>query len=165
MSLNAKKLVIAVIGIFFLGALLVVGAIESNKRIVGKKAFIKVAMNSKKCVDCHTTKSPSLVEQWKDSKHALRGVGCMECHKAEKSDPDAWQHEGSSIAVIVSPKDCAKCHVKENQQFQASHHADGGKILGSLDNVLAEVVEGDTHGLSLNGQSSAAINGCWQCQG
>ncbi len=165
MSLNAKKIVIAIIGIFFLGALLVVGAIESNKRIVGKKAFIKVAMNSKKCVDCHTVKSPSLVEQWRDSKHALRGVGCMECHQAEKSDVDAWEHEGASIAVIVSPKDCAKCHIKENQQFQASHHADAGKILGSLDNVLAEVVEGDTHQFSFNGQSPAAINGCWQCHG
>jgi hydroxylamine dehydrogenase len=29
------------------------------------------------------------------------------------------------------------------QEFVGSHHAKGGRILGSLDNVLAEVVEGN----------------------
>jgi hypothetical protein len=87
------------------------------------------------------------------------------CHEAQKTDVDAWEHEGNLIAVIVSPKDCSKCHSKENEEFQASHHADAGKIIGSLDNVLAEVVEGNTGRLGLDGNSPAAINGCWQCHG
>ncbi|MBT3923437.1 MAG: hydroxylamine oxidoreductase [Nitrospina sp.] len=165
MSLNTKKIVIAVIGLFFLGALLIVGGIESNKRVLGKKAFIKVSTSSKNCVDCHTVTSPSLVEQWRDSKHAMKGVGCIECHEAKPADADAWEHEGALVAVVVSPKDCSKCHANENDQFQASHHADAGKIIGSLDNVLAEVVEGNMGRLSMNGQSPAAINGCWQCHG
>ncbi|MFQ5672548.1 MAG: multiheme c-type cytochrome [Nitrospinales bacterium] len=165
MSLNTKRIIIAVIGLFFLGALLVVGAIEGNKRIVGKKAAIKIPASSELCIDCHTVTTPSLVEQWRDSKHALKGVACFDCHEAEKTEVDAWDHEGFLIAVIVSPKDCSKCHQTQNDQFQASHHADAGKILGSLDNVLAEVVEGDTHRLSLNGASPAAVNGCWQCHG
>jgi hydroxylamine dehydrogenase len=165
MSLNTKRIVILVIGVFFLGALLIVGAVENNKRVVGKKAAIKVSQTSKKCVECHTSTSPSLVEQWRNSKHALRGVGCIDCHEAQKTDKDAWEHEGKLIAVIVSPADCSKCHSKENEQFQSSHHADAGKILGSLDNVLAEVVEGNTGRLGLDGQSPAAINGCWQCHG
>ncbi|MHC4819704.1 MAG: multiheme c-type cytochrome, partial [Planctomycetota bacterium] len=49
-----------------------------------------------------------------------------------------------------------------------SHHAKGGRILGSLDNVLAEVVEGNnafvTPGFP-EGVSAAAVNGCWQCHG
>jgi len=165
MSLNTKKIVIAVIGLFFMGALLIVGGIESNKRVLGKKAYIKVSATSENCVDCHTVTSPSLVEQWRDSKHALKGVGCVECHAAESTDADAWEHEGTLVAVVVSPKDCSKCHADENEQFQASHHADAGKIIGSLDNVLAEVIEGDMGRLSLNGQSPVAINGCWQCHG
>jgi len=116
-------------------------------------------------VDCHTVTSPSLVEQWRDSKHAMKGVGCIECHEAKPADADAWEHEGALVAVVVSPKDCSKCHANENDQFQASHHADAGKIIGSLDNVLAEVVEGNMGRLSMNGQSPAAINGCWQCHG
>ena len=165
MSLNTKKIVIVVIGLFFLGSLLIVGAIESNKRTLGKKSAIKVSAPNKNCVDCHSVKSPSLVEQWRDSKHAIRGVACMDCHEAEKTDADAWEHEGNTIAVIVSPKDCSKCHSRENEEFQASHHADAGKIIGSLDNVLAEVVEGNTGRLGLDGNSPAAINGCWQCHG
>ncbi len=77
-------------------------------------------------------------------------------------------HEGAQIAVIVSPADCAKCRAREVQEFSDSHHAAAGKILGSLDNVLAEVVEGD-HGFITEafpeGVSAAAVNGCWQCHG
>ncbi|MFQ5717038.1 MAG: multiheme c-type cytochrome [Nitrospinales bacterium] len=165
MSLNAKRIVIAIIGLFFLGALLIVGAIESNKRILGKKAAIKIPAQSESCVECHTVTTPSLIEQWRDSKHALKGVGCFDCHQAKETDADAWKHEDRLIAVIVSPKDCSKCHQAENEQFQGSHHANAGKILGSLDNVLAEVVEGDMHRLALNGASPVAVNGCWQCHG
>ena len=77
-------------------------------------------------------------------------------------------HYGERISTIVSPKDCSTCHSKEVSEFEASHHAQGGKILGSLDNVLAEVVEG-TRALKTPafpmGVSAAAVNGCWQCHG
>ena len=36
-----------------------------------------------------------------------------------------------------------------------SHHAEAAKFIGSLDNVLGEIVEGRL----------AAVNGCWQCHG
>ena len=52
---------------------------------------------------------------------------------------------------------------KETKEFKDSHHARGGKILGSLDNVLAEVVEG--HTAFNNGANPAAASGCWQCHG
>ena len=54
------------------------------------------------------------------------------------------------------------------EEFEGSHHAKAGRILGSLDNVLAEVVEGN-HGMVTaafpQGVSAAAVNGCWQCHG
>jgi len=43
-----------------------------------------------------------------------------------------------------------------------------GRILGSLDNVLAEVVEGNKGMLTPGfpeGVSASAVNGCWQCHG
>jgi cytochrome c553 len=53
-------------------------------------------------------------------------------------------------------------------EFTGSHHSKAGRILGSLDNVLAEVVEGN-RGLKTaafpQGNSAAAVNGCWQCHG
>ena len=44
---------------------------------------------------------------------------------------------------IALPKDCARCHTKEGEEFAHSHHSKGARILGSLDHVLAEVVEGN----------------------
>ncbi len=128
----------------------------------------KLSEKSKKCIECHKDKTPALYDHWGDSKHYRANVGCYECHRAEPEDNDAFKHEGEVIAVIVSPRDCAKCHPQEVQEFKDSHHAKAGRILGSLDNILAEVVEGNrsfkTPGFP-SGNSAAAVNGCWQCHG
>lgn len=107
------------------------------------------------CLGCHTTRTPVIVQQWKTSRHAQVGTGCLECHAAAETDTDAFMHNGNLIATIVTPNDCAACHREIVEEFQASHHAKAGDILGSLDNVLGEVVEG----------LPAAANGCQQCHG
>jgi formate-dependent nitrite reductase cytochrome c552 subunit len=120
------------------------------------------------CVACHKQESGSIYEQWGGSKHYRANVGCFECHTASEKDPDAYEHYGQFIATIVSPKDCARCHENEVQEFNDSHHAKGGRILGSLDNTLAEVVEGNSAFVTPafpHGVSAAAVNGCWQCHG
>jgi len=114
-----------------------------------------VTKNSHRCVTCHTMKTPAIVDQWEKSSHARSGVGCFECHGAEKGDPDAYDHFGTMVSVIVSPKDCGACHPIETEQFLGSHHAKGGEVLGSLDNYLGEVVEG----------FAANVSGCQQCHG
>jgi len=123
---------------------------------------------SRKCLECHRDISKSIVQQWGSSKHFRGNVGCYECHQADQDDKDAFMHYEQTIATIVSPKDCARCHAKEVNEFVSSHHAKAGRILGSLDNVLAEVVEGNrgmvTPGFP-GGVSAAAVNGCWQCHG
>jgi hydroxylamine dehydrogenase len=123
---------------------------------------------TRECLDCHAKESPAIVEQWGASRHYRAKVGCFECHAAQAGDVDAFQHHNQRIAIIVSPQDCSACHEKETREFQGSHHAQAAKILGSLDNVLAEVVEGSrslkTPGFP-EGVSAAAVNGCWQCHG
>lgn len=109
----------------------------------------------KSCVGCHTKASPGIVGQWKKSVHASEEVTCIDCHAAGKSDPDAFEHHGSLIAIIVSPKDCSGCHEKEYNEQKGSHHAKAGQILGSLDNLLGEVVGGQP----------AVDAGCRQCHG
>ena len=120
----------------------------------------QVGKENQLCIGCHQASSPGIVGQWKLSKHSSSSVGCFECHQAEKGDKDGFQHNGFFIATIVSPKDCAQCHEQEAREFQASHHSEAAKILGSLDNVLAEVVEGN-----MKPNSPAAVSGCWQCHG
>lgn len=123
---------------------------------------------SKQCVACHREHSPALYQQWGSSKHFRGNIGCFECHGASPREPDAFTHYGQTIAILVTPRDCARCHAQEAEEFAASRHSHGARILGSLDNVLAEVVEGNramrTPAFPA-GISAAAVSGCWQCHG
>ncbi len=131
----------------------------------------ELSEKSKECLECHKDDNPGLYQQWGSSKHHGANIGCYECHAAEKGDVDVLRdgtHDDFVISTIVSPKDCAQCHEKEVNEFLNSHHSKAGRIMGSLDNLLAEVVEGN-NGLVTpafpNGVSAAAVNGCWQCHG
>ncbi len=126
---------------------------------------------TRECLDCHRDDNPGLYQQWGSSKHFGANVGCYECHQANPGDVDVLRddiHDDFVIATIVSPKDCARCHAKEVDEFENSHHSKAGRIMGSLDNLLAEVVEGN-FGMVTDaypkGVSAAAVNGCWQCHG
>ena len=100
----------------------------------------------------------------------------MECHQSSADEPDGFTHYGALIATVVTPRDCSRCHAAEAEEFAASHHAAGGNILASLDNFLAETVEGsrvpfDPHtptpgraAAPVNGLASA-FSGCQQCHG
>ena len=111
------------------------------------------------CSDCHRKQSAALVMEWERSKHAKNGVDCLACHKADQNKAGSWVHHGERISMIVTPKDCAQCHAKENEEFSRSHHALAGEILASLDNVLAEKAAG------MPGNNADAVNGCLQCHG
>lgn len=140
-------------------------AVPASAQAIGLQELSRV---SKECIECHKKSDPAVYQQWGLSKHYRGNVGCYECHRAEPDDPDAFRHYDHTIAVIVSPKDCARCHATEVAQFAGSHHSKAARILGSLDNILAEVVEGNS-GFRTdsfpNGVSAAAVSGCWQCHG
>ena len=67
-----------------------------------------ITVENKQCVSCHRNYAPALVLEWERSRHAQHGVGCVNCHKANPGEVDAWQHEGALIATLVTPKDCAR---------------------------------------------------------
>ena len=179
MSLRTKQILIGVLGLIFLLSLIFVQAMEvARKREEAGLTVqhVSIPANSKSCVECHKKLSPGIVDQWEGSTHAVKGVGCVECHQAGEKDADAFHHYGVTIATVVTPLDCSRCHPKEFKQFSASHHAKAGNILDSLDNRLAETVEGSrvpfnphspTPGVQVdkvNGMASANT-GCRQCHG
>ncbi len=57
--------------------------------------------------------------------------------------------------MIVTPNYRGRCHAKEQAQLAKSYHAQAAQFIGSLDNVLGEVVE----------SGPATNNGCRQCHG
>ncbi|WP_420266968.1 multiheme c-type cytochrome [Candidatus Magnetominusculus dajiuhuensis] len=128
----------------------------------------ELSKESQACVGCHQGTTTSIYQQWGKSKHFRANVGCYECHMKKKGDPGAFEHNGATISVIVSPKDCSKCHTKEFDEFENSHHSKAAHIIGSMDNIIADVAEGNM-GMKTEafpkGVSAAAVNGCWQCHG
>jgi len=180
MNLNQKRTVIAVLSLIFLLSLLLVQRMEVARRYaeVGLVAgSVSVPARSSSCVDCHGQSTPGIVDHWKTSTHAATGVGCVGCHEAQNGDADAYTHYGELIATVVTPKDCSVCHAEVVEEFAKSHHAAAGNILASLDNFLAETVEGarldfNPHSPTpgrpeiqqVNGLASA-FSGCQQCHG
>lgn len=179
MTLRTKQWLIFILGLAFLGSLFFV----QWKEIVRKEEELKlrpphviVPAMSQDCFNCHAQQTPGIIDHWKGSTHAEKGVGCLDCHQANKEDADAFIHYGQSIATIVTPLDCSRCHPKESEEFEHSHHAKAGNILASLDNFLAETVEGarvpfDPHSPTpgmpvgkVNGMASVN-SGCKQCHG
>jgi len=179
MSINRKQVIITVLALIFLGSLALVQFLEvvRRKQEAGLTPHpVVVPASSKSCVDCHQQQTPGIISHWEDSTHAIKGVGCVDCHQADNNDADAFNHFGATIATIVTPRDCSRCHKVEAEEFQRSHHAKAGNILASLDNFLAETVEGSRASFNphsptpgrafdkVNGMASA-FSGCQQCHG
>lgn len=179
MNLKFKQYVIGLLGILFLASLILVQYLEvlrKREEVGAVSHHIAVPASSDSCVKCHSQSSPGIIDHWKGSTHAVKGVGCVDCHQAIKGDVDGFDHYGAHIATIVTPMDCSRCHPKETKEFEKSHHAKGGFILASLDNFLAETVEGSrvpfnphspTPGKNVdmvNGMASSQT-GCTQCHG
>ena len=179
MSIRTKQTIIALLSAAFIVSLIFVQWMEVARK--QEEAGIgthhaAVPASSKTCVDCHQKSSPGIIDHWQGSTHAMKGVGCVECHLADKGDVDGFDHYGAHIATVVTPRDCGRCHKTETQEFIASHHARAGNILASLDNFLAETVEGSrepfnphspTPGrdvMMVNGMASVDT-GCKQCHG
>jgi len=179
MTLKTKQWIIATLGAAFLLSLIFVQYMEvarKQEEVGLLPRHIAVPASSAQCVDCHAKSSPGIVDHWKGSTHAAKGVGCVECHQAVTGDVDGFDHYGALIATIVTPRDCSRCHQKEATEFGQSHHAAAGNILASLDNFLAETVEGSRQPFNphsptpgkavemVNGMASS-FTGCQQCHG
>lgn len=106
------------------------------------------------CVTCHRESSPGIYSQWKESAHGQVGVNCYDCHRAEADDPDVFDHK-ELISIVVTPKDCSRCHEKEFKEFSSSYHADAVSVLDSDNNFFGRAVWGD----------KAGRTGCISCHG
>jgi hypothetical protein len=107
------------------------------------------------CASCHAEENPGLYMQWKNSGHGRNDIGCLDCHGADKADVDAFEHQGATIATLVTPKDCGACHEEIAEETSQSYHAHAGEILDSNDAYLAHAAGG----------APIAIVGCESCHG
>ncbi len=123
-----------------------------------------------KCIECHSTKQPGIVADWKQSRHGHVGVSCIDCHKVEKGSKMASQFcEGvkgtdTYLSSLVTPETCAKCHALEVKQFKASGHYRARKQYVNKKNLndLIAVHEGQN---MPEFATAAEETGCMQCHG
>ena len=96
-----------------------------KKQLVVHRGYTKAA---KSCIECHSQKTPGIIENWKNGKMGHATVSCYDCHVVEKDSPMASQCEGLRgtniyTSPMVSSKTCSKCHPREVEQFLTSAHA------------------------------------------
>ena len=93
MSIRTKHILIAVLSATFIVSLIFVQWMEVARKQeeagIGVR-HVSVPASSTACVQCHQQSSPGIIDHWKGSTHAVKGVGCVECHQAEKGDADAF---------------------------------------------------------------------------
>ena len=153
MSLKAKKWLVFIVSIFFLAALILVGRYESIKfaKMMGVAPHkVHVGKVSQQCIECHKRKgvAPNVIRRWEASVHAEKGIDCIKCHEAKKTDFDAFTCPGSNIVIgkHPTPKDCAKCHKQQVEEFTESKHAFAFWQFKNADRSVFEPIVGTKHG-------------------
>ena len=132
----------------------------------------KVSEDTQACIECHSEVHPGIVADWKQSRmaqvtpaEALKKaalerrfsvqkvpeelsnfvVGCAECHTLNpKSHGDTFEHEGTQVHIVVTPKDCATCHPLEMEQYDKNlmSHAYANLNKNPVYHDLVETING-----------------------
>lgn len=76
-----------------------------------------------KCAECHLRTQYSVVHEYEMSKHARKGVSCLDCHQAAQGQ-EKKEHHGFVISnARLTAGNCRSCHEQIYQQFLRSRHA------------------------------------------
>lgn len=153
----------------------------------------KISEATQNCLECHAEATPGIVADWEKSRHATTSparesrisaknipadltkvvVGCAECHTINPdTHADTFDHEGEGVHVIVSPKDCATCHITEAREYGANKMAHAHGILTKnalykdlMDSINSEVVYTDGKLVRQSSDSMTEADSCLFCHG
>ncbi|MFQ5646887.1 MAG: multiheme c-type cytochrome, partial [bacterium] len=159
-----------------------------------------LSAKSEECLDCHEHVTPGIVADWAKSRHAHvtpaqaaqkqtlqkrvsfttpprkiadKVVGCAECHTLNPElHKDSFEHNGSTVHVVVSPPDCALCHPVEVEEYgknlmsraygnlrnNALYHNLADSIVGEQNFVKGKIVSSPPDEKTKN-------DSCFKCHG
>jgi hypothetical protein len=109
----------------FLGTALVVAALLINARrpsVERNQPSPALVEATGKCAECHRHTTAAIIAQFERSRHAVKGVNCLDCHKPVEGQ-ESIAHNGFTIAKTLTAKNCAACHAHEYAEFARSRHA------------------------------------------
>ena len=75
-----------------------------------------------KCAECHQRLQYSVVHEFEMSRHAEKGVTCLDCHQPA-TNQQGKDHNGFTITTQMTSGNCRSCHEGIYQEFQRSRHA------------------------------------------
>ena len=75
-----------------------------------------------KCAECHANQQYSVVHEYELSKHAAKGISCLDCHQPQQGQQKK-EHNGFVITTAITPGNCRPCHEQIYQEFLRSRHA------------------------------------------
>ena len=171
--MSFKSIFIAVV----LGTALIVAAVIFNARRPEheteqpKAEFVRAIG---KCATCHRRETAAIVHQFEGSHHAKKGVNCLDCHQVLEGQ-ESKVHNGFTIAVHLTAKNCSQCHTTEYNQFLKSRHAAPAwaAVRGAQDFTAEQIAFSETYHegavdrppnkLALKEGQSAIDVGCLGC--
>ena len=134
-------------------------------------AFVRA---SGKCAECHTQQQYAIVHEYEMSRHAQKGVNCLDCHQPADGQQQK-EHHGFVVSTKLTAGNCRSCHEPIYQEFLRSRHAapSWAAVYGEA-GLKPEQVEfseryqpGGTrrppHPLTALEGASATTSGCAQC--
>ncbi len=108
-----------------LGFALVLGAFFINyqrPRIETDQPNAALVRASGKCAECHLQQQYSIVHEYEMSRHAQKGVNCLDCHQPA-ANQQKQEHHGFVISTKLTGGNCRSCHEAIYQEFLRSRHA------------------------------------------
>jgi hypothetical protein len=113
----------------FIAIVIATGLIVSAYLINSKRPSVVVEQPSAdfvrasgKCAECHRNSQYSIVHEYEMSKHAQKGVTCLDCHQVQPGQTGT-NHNGFVINTGITPANCKTCHAAIYDQFVRSRHA------------------------------------------
>ncbi len=161
----------------FIGSALIVAALILNAWRPGRETdqpsadFVRA---TGKCAECHSRETSAVVHQYERSRHAARGVTCIDCHRSVEGQ-EAVEHRGFRLAEELTSLNCKQCHATEYDQFARSRHSlpSWAAVRGSMDLSVEQIRFGEKHhpgavdrppnALALLEGAGAMESGCLAC--
>src|SRR4051794_38166844 len=104
---------------------LIVGALLINRarpRVETERPTASAVRATGKCAECHTRQQYSIVHEYEMSRHAERGINCLDCHQPAAGQSGV-EHHGFSIVTKLTAGNCRSCHAPIYEEFLHSRHA------------------------------------------
>jgi hydroxylamine dehydrogenase len=83
----------------------------------------KLVSATGKCAECHSRAQYSVVHEYEMSKHAQKGVNCLDCHQPAAGQEKEDHHDFVIAKGHLTAGNCRSCHEQIYQQFLHSRHA------------------------------------------